>query len=100
MNVTLNKITVKNLKTNYVLLINYCEESLIVENQPSIRLLIEWVLIRIFMSKGNRYETKHFWEKQQNVIFLKFVIFSLKLLKKIFINFSFPTKKSAMYVLG
>jgi hypothetical protein len=44
-------------------LIDYCEENLVTENQPSIRLIMEWVLIKIFATKSYKYDMELFWHK-------------------------------------
>lgn len=47
-------------------LLKHSEDILLVENQPSIRILMEWITIRIFLS--NKFDDNLLWKKLDNVI--------------------------------
>lgn len=45
----------------------YAEQNLITETQPSIRILTEWVIIRIVLSKLDTFEFSSLFAKLENV---------------------------------
>ena len=44
-------------------LVDYSEKNLICESQPSTRILMEWVLIRVVLSKLDVFDLNYFWSK-------------------------------------
>jgi hypothetical protein len=50
-------------KSDYNNLFDYSEKNLLNENQPSTRVLTEWVIIRIVLSKLEKFDLDYFWRK-------------------------------------
>ena len=53
-------------KSDYDNLFDYSEKNLLNENQPSTRVLTEWVIIRIVLSKLEKFDLDYFWRKVDN----------------------------------
>jgi hypothetical protein len=47
-------------------LVEYSEKNLICETQPSTRILMEWVLLRVILSKIETFDLNYFWTKIEN----------------------------------
>jgi hypothetical protein len=54
-------------KTNMDTLLEYGEEVLLIENQPSIRILMEWIFIRIYLT--TKFDENILWKKLDDVSF-------------------------------
>ena len=63
---TLLSILPKLNKDNLDLLFEYSEKNLLTENQPSTRILMEWIIIRIVLNKIENFEFNYFWNKVEN----------------------------------
>ena len=53
----------KLAERNHELIMNFCEKSLLVENQPSLRALTEWIYIRILISRIHKIDVSSLWTK-------------------------------------
>jgi hypothetical protein len=63
---TLLTIFPKLDKSEYDTLFEYSEKNLITENQPSTRILSEWVIIRVVLSKLDTFDLSYFWKKVEH----------------------------------
>lgn len=56
-------------KKNYAKLFEYADQILVIETQPSIRIIVEWVVIRIVISQLDSFDFRTLFGKIENVIF-------------------------------
>lgn len=61
-------------KEDYLKLMQHAEIVLLTEAQPSIRITIEWIMIRIILSLYKTYDFDSMWKKFENVSLQKFKI--------------------------
>jgi hypothetical protein len=48
-------------------LVEYSEMNLVTESQPSIRIIVEWILIKILSTKLDSMDFNDLWKKLENV---------------------------------
>ena len=49
-------------------LVEYSEVNLITESQPSIRIIVEWVIIKIYSNRLDSIDFNDLWNKLENVL--------------------------------
>lgn len=53
----------KLAERNHEAIMSFCEKALLVENQPSLRALTEWIYIRILISRIDKIDISSLWSK-------------------------------------
>ena len=86
-------------EADFDLLIDHADENLFTESQPSNRILMEWVIIRVIYAKIKSFDLSSFLKKVENVSRIFFLCSSLEFYSKC-MNLSLIIKKLDTLALG